>query len=1109
MQFLAQALLGITRVFIPNKIKTHESISNHGGEMKKGYIVLLLICTCLLVSACGPALVVNSAGDEPDTNLSDGICKTVNNNCTLRAAIMEANVSPNVSKITFKNVTTISPTTNLPPLTAGNTHIEGEGLIVIDGSQISTYPEIGIHILDSGYNIIQGLRIRNFLYGIYILADEGEAKNNIIGMLPSSIDGSDEHNVLVFNYIGLVIEGQHAFDNIISGNYIGVGSNGITAKPNDYDGVHIRDGAHHNLIGSLSGNTISEGGNLISGNGVGIKINNAVHNHISGNYIGTQESGNIELGNGDGIRVLFGANNNIIGLDLSGEGQPNLISGNNGDGIWIEDSDFTIIAGNYIGVTSTGTSALPNRFGIYLYGSGFNIIGTDGNGVNDTNEGNLISGNEYYGINISQNNSIQNIIAGNMIGTNFDGTAPIGNESTGITTSGHSTIIGTDGDGISDEIEGNLISGNGGWGVLLASNDNIVSGNIIGLDITGATALGNLGGIVINPDGSQNLIGTNGDGVSDELERNIISGNGGGQFVNKGIDIRGSENIIAGNYIGTDITGTVALSPGHDGIYIHTNANNNLIGTDSDGIADLSEGNLISGNGRFGIEILGGAFNKISGNLIGSDISGTIALPNGYTNPQFYYGAIRLGYGSNNNVIGTDGDGINDQIEGNVISGNAIKGIVILGSNNFNNVVAGNKIGTDISGGSVLGNTAGIDIIQGAEYNRIGTNGDGISDAAEANIISGNSDFGIRIDSPANVIYGNYIGTDSTGTADLGNGTHGILINNNALGVAIGGSPEKANTIAFNNRAGIYVRKIFPTDPIPDKVIITFNSIYSNHEEGIDLDDGNHTGSTPNDSGDVDTGPNNFMNYPELSYASSIMTSVAITGEIFDGLPNAQFEIQFFSNSVCDSPSNHGEGKTYLDSTTQQTDGNGNVQFLVSLPVVVIPGSFITSTATTLGRTSEFSGCVEVIDSQTFSQEENLCDQFDQEEMTLVTFRVDPELLVLNLYVKNSSGFPGSEETNGNAKEWVYTAFLGDIEARKCNFQGFADRLYCDFIIPEEYLKTSQDLKVFVNLCIPPLYINENVSIFEKEPVCSSDMGDQECIAAGGTYTVGANCTCP
>jgi hypothetical protein len=164
--------------------------------------------------------------------------------------------------------------------------------------------------------------------------------------------------------------------------------------------------------------------------------------------------------------VLFGANNNIIGLDLSGEGQPNLISGNNGDGIWIEDSDFTIIAGNYIGVTSTGTSALPNRFGIYLYGSGFNIIGTDGNGVNDTNEGNLISGNEYYGINISQNNSIQNIIAGNMIGTNFDGTAPIGNESTGITTSGHSTIIGTDGDGISDEIEGNLISGNGGWGVL-------------------------------------------------------------------------------------------------------------------------------------------------------------------------------------------------------------------------------------------------------------------------------------------------------------------------------------------------------------------------------------------------------------------------------------------------------------------------------------------------------------------------------------------------------------------------------------------------------------------------------------------------------------------
>ena len=75
--------------------------------MKKGITVLLLICTCLLVSACGTALVVDSAGDLPDADPNDGVCITTNHDCTLRAAIMEANVSPDVSKITFKNITLI------------------------------------------------------------------------------------------------------------------------------------------------------------------------------------------------------------------------------------------------------------------------------------------------------------------------------------------------------------------------------------------------------------------------------------------------------------------------------------------------------------------------------------------------------------------------------------------------------------------------------------------------------------------------------------------------------------------------------------------------------------------------------------------------------------------------------------------------------------------------------------------------------------------------------------------------------------------------------------------------------------------------------------------
>jgi len=858
--------------------------------MKKTLLLIVFLFVCLTAAGCGPALVVDSAGDEPDSNLSDGVCKTVNNDCTLRAAIMEANVSDDISKITFDSNLTIIPSNNLPPLTSNNIQIRGEGqAIILDGSQDTEYPQSGIQILDSHNNIIQGLKIRNFLYGIHILSDAGEAKNNTIGMSPSSTNGSDEHNVLVYNYIGLMIEGQHANNNVVSGNYIGVDSDGVTSKPNEYDGLQIREGAHHNLIGSLTGDTVAEGGNLVSGNdGVGIKLDDSSHhNHISGNYIGTQESGNAELSNGEGIKIIRGCNNNTIGIALSGEGQPNLISGNNSDGISMHEADFNIIAGNFIGVNSTGDSAIPNRFGIYMNLSSQNIIGTDGDGYNDANEGNLISGNNQSGIAIFHHNSIYNVIAGNKIGTNFDGSTSIGNASVGISTSGDSTIIGTNGDGISDGLEGNLITGNN-QAIVIDSTGNRISGNIIGLDITGTTDITQIGGgISISSDSSQNLVGTDGDGQSDDLERNIISGLGGS--FTAAIAISGSDNLVAGNYIGTDITGSVSLGDTQDGVRLRSTANNNLIGTDGDGIADQAEGNLISGNGRFGIDIQGGAFNTIAGNMIGTDINGTTALPNGYTNPQYYYGTVRLGSGSNNNVIGTDGDGMNDQIEGNLISGNAIKGIVILGSNIFNNVVAGNKIGTDISGGSVLGNTAGIEVMQGAEYTRIGTNGDGLSDPAEANIISGNGDFGIRIDSPGNVIQGNYIGTDLTGTSDLGNGTHGILINNNALGVGIGGSLEKANTIAFNKRAGIYVRKIYPNDPNdPNNVIITFNSIYSNAEEGIDLDDATQTGSTPNDSGDVDTGPNDFMNYPELNYAQSITPTLTITGEIIDGLPNTQ-----------------------------------------------------------------------------------------------------------------------------------------------------------------------------------------------------------------------------
>ena len=107
----------------------------------------------------------------------------------------------------------------------------------------------------------------------------------------------------------------------------------------------------------------------------------------------------------------------------------------------------------------------------------------------------------------------------------------------------------------------NFISGNIGSGVALwgdLSTGNTIQGNYIGTDVTGTVALGNAGaGVLIDQGSAMNRIGSEGDGVADVNERNVISANSG-----SGVRISGpgsDDNVVAGNYIGTDLTGTQAL----------------------------------------------------------------------------------------------------------------------------------------------------------------------------------------------------------------------------------------------------------------------------------------------------------------------------------------------------------------------------------------------------------------------------------------------------------------------------------------------------------------------------------------------------------------------
>jgi titin len=880
-------------------------------------------------------------------------------------------------------------------------------------------------------------------------------------------------------------------------------------------GVLIGGGAHDNLVGSLTGTSVTQGGNLISGNGgTGLSLDNADNNHISGNIIGLNANGTAAVPNLTGI--LIHGSQNVVGIGPSGEGYRNLVSGNENDGLSLQGSDSNRIAGNFIGTNLNGTAAIPNRNGIYLTaGSSSNTIGTNGDGVSDTEEGNLVSGNLETGVWIAGNTSSNNGISGNLIGTNLAGTAALGNGLAGISSAGSFTLIGTDGDGVSDALEGNVVSGNGTVGVDLYGSNNLVAGNFIGTNRAGTNPLGNaFEGVLLHAASHDNLIGTNGDGVSDAEERNLISGNGLAMNGDAGIVIEGDDNIVAGNDIGTDVSGTIGIGNLQEGIILNSTASNNLIGTNGDGSGDASEGNLVSGNGWMGIWLHGASFNTIAGNIVGTDISGTAAIANGHAINE-NTGAINLSGGASGNRIGTNSDGSQDTLEGNLISGNNLNGVVLWDAATHSNTISGNKIGTDLSGTSALGNNGGISLFNGPTSNRIGTDGNGSSDIAERNIISGNSGMGIYLQGAQTTIAGNYIGTDAGGTGDLGNGERGIYVADGSLLNTIGGSPAKANLIAFNGRHGIYV-----TGAGLNRVTISANSIHSNDESGIDLQDESGQGLwfSPNDVEDVDSGPNDMMNFPVLTGATLLSPTLAITGQIVDGLPNTAFHVEFFANDSCDTPGEHGEGQTYLGFAQVSTDGSGNADFLKTMQGSFQPGSFITSTATNSGKTSEFSACVEAAEAVNYSQalDGDRCDLFGPEPITVVTSEVNRDRLYLYLYAHRASGYPGLDfEVPDDTDEWLYRAMLGEAESLQCGLQGIAGRLYCGFNIPAGYLQTSQDLKLFVNNCTPPIYVVEDVFIFEEpkapESQCTSGLNQNACVAAGGSYdcsVVGAPCTC-
>ncbi|MBK8464960.1 MAG: hypothetical protein IPL32_03940 [Chloracidobacterium sp.] len=317
------------------------------------------------------------------------------------------------------------------------------------------------------------------------------------------------------------------------------------------------------------------------------------------------------------------------------------------------------------------------------------------------------------------------------------------------------------------------LSGNstlGGIGFVAGSNNSVLRGMAInrfgagvGIETSGVSVERCYFGL--SPDGSP--AGTTADNViaisisTAAASNNTIGGVGNlGNVISNsnfgvGISAGASGNKVFGNNIGTNAAGTSAMPNGN--AVVIQGANGNQIGGET-----VGQGNLISGNTTVGVLVTANSStNTITGNKIGTNVSGTEAVANGV--------GVAIG-SSTNNRVGSETAGM-----GNLISGNTAFGIAI-GANASGNTIVGNLIGTNAGGTSALANLAGV-VIEDSDDNDVG-----LETANSGNLISGNTTVGValRTNASNNRIAGNKIGTTLNGTSVLPNGQHGIFVDTGA-----------------------------------------------------------------------------------------------------------------------------------------------------------------------------------------------------------------------------------------------------------------------------------------------------------------------------------------
>jgi hypothetical protein len=698
-------------------------------------------------------LIVDTTSDTNDGTTTSinalRAARGADNSISLREAIAAVNATRNVNNtadqiqfvIGSGGAQTISITSSdLAPLTEA---------VVIDASTQSGYTSSPLISLVDGDTRGYGFRLGT-----------GSSGSTIRGF-----------NIQGFGTAGIEIVSA---SNTIAGNWIGTNAAGTSAAGNLY-GIQL-NGGDSNIIGGTGTNDR----NVISGNtdhGI-YSHNSADSNQYLGNTIGLNAAGTSALANGlDGMRLVDSLSAVIGNGTVAGR---NVISGNTQRGIFATNADNLTIRGNYIGTSAAGDADVNGTASNNLQ-SGI-VVSTGSTGVviggTTAGQGNVISGNNWFGIEITGTGTTGNSVLGNIIGLNAGGTAALGNYSgVSLFSAANNNTIGG-----STTAARNIISGNLATGVYIATANitgNKVQGNYIGLAADGTTVFGNAIGVNIADSATANFIGTDNDGTNDSTEGNVISGNTNGIVIE---ETNTSSNIIAGNFIGTDATGTLDRGNTGDGVRIQNAASSNRIGG-----TNSVERNIISGNNGNGIQISGSttASNLVQGNYIGLNVAGSGAIANST------HGVVVNGSATGNTIGGTTAG------HRNVIAGNTSYGVYLdAGGNNL----YGNYIGTNAAGTSGIANQTGV-YINASTAATVG----GFA-AGQGNLISGNTLYGIFVQTSNHSIFGNTIGLNAAGTSAIANAWDGISFSNNANNTVIGGTTTgHRNVISGNTGAGINI----------------------------------------------------------------------------------------------------------------------------------------------------------------------------------------------------------------------------------------------------------------------------------------------------------------